>query len=164
MILEGQFIIFEKDGSETIVKNQIVADGAAAFLNLIFLNTEINPFWLGLTTSVYEFDTATEALIAAGEPVGNGYIRKFLDRTVDNWNIETVGGFYRARSKIVTWNATGDWTKAWTRMFLTNKPSVVPPPGDAAPIIYCLSGPKPDGQIVRLGDTVNLAYELWIRG
>lgn len=165
MQMEGIFILNAGTPYERPIKNRIVSAGAKGFLEHIFIQNPLpQDLFLGLTGARYDFDNATIERIAQDEPVLNGYTRKLLVRGPDDWAVEQVGGFWRARSKIVTWNATGDWTKVWSKMFITNQPSGIPPPGATDPVVYCLSGPTLEGQITRLGNIVNLAYELWLRG
>lgn len=156
-MMKGVYILNPDAHNEERIPNNIVADGANLWLQQIFQAVALpGSFYIGLTGARYEFDTADLATIAIGEPVGNGYARQPLNRDNVDWGVQLVNGFYRARSKLVTWTATADWTRVWSRMFLTDQAV------GTAGIVYSLSGPTQEGQITRQADVVNLQYEFWL--
>jgi hypothetical protein len=160
MEVEGIFILNPDTHKEQRIKNRLVSHGAQGILKSWF-QQDAGPlvFWIGVTGSIYRFDNATLELIANGEPFGGGYDRLLLNRSDIDWDVALTNGFWRARSKTVTWSITLDWTKVWSRLFLTD----VEAGTDGN--VYSLSGPTAEPQRSRVGDPdINVAYEFWIRG
>lgn len=156
-MMKGVYILNPDAPNEQRVMNNIVKDGAQQWLQQIFQAVDLPAqFYVGLTGTRYEFDTATLDTITIGEPVGNGYSRTLLNRDAIDWDVALINASYRARSKLVTWTATADWTRVWSRMFLTDVAA------GTAGIVYSLSGPTEVGQITRQADVVNLQYEFWL--
>jgi hypothetical protein len=160
MEVEGIFILNPDTPKEQRIKNRLVSHGAQGILKSWF-QADAGPgtFWLGVTGAIYRFDNADLSLIASGEPNGGGYERLELGRTDVDWDVELIHGFWRARSRTLTWVITADWTKAWSKLFLTD--AAAGTDGN----VYSLSGPTAAPQRSRLGDPdINVAYEFWIRG
>lgn len=158
MIVEGVFILNPGARNEERIKNTIVSDGADKFLRQLF-RAEALPadFYIGLTGAVYAFDTASLVNIAAGEPVGNGYSRQVTVRNTVDWDVSAVGGIYRARSKVVNFTASADWSRTWSRMFITGVNA------GTAGLVYALSGPTATPQVTLSGAPPSLQYEFWMR-
>lgn len=156
----GNFIINEGQADEEHVRNTIVSDGAQRYLQALFQAGATLPanFYVGLTNATYTFDTATLALIAAGEPVGNGYARQAAVRNGSDWDVSEIGGFWRAKSKQLVFTASADWTAAWSRMFLCNLVS------GTGGNVFALSAPTVAPRVVLNGAPPTVSYEFWVRG
>lgn len=108
---EGLWRIRELDGdkilSDVIVRNDLLDEGEKSMLNTYFRAAEVpTEFYLRLAKdSIRESDTLSDI---AGEPVGNGYVPKLIERSATGFPvIEIDEGDYRVVSKAVTWVASG---------------------------------------------------------
>lgn len=157
----GYFVENPGTRHEHTIKNTIVAQGGTLWLRAIFRGEATVPgsYYLGLSNAAYTFDNATVTLLAAGEPVGNGYARKQLQANTGDWTVSEVNGVLQAQSKIVTFTCSGaQWTVAYTRMFLVDSAS-----GNSGNI-YAVSGPTPSPRTVLVGAGPSVQYNFWLRG
>lgn len=154
----GVYTINRGKPNERRVKNTVVKDGAELFVRSLFRGEAVMPatFYMGLTNANYSYSSALLSDIAVGEPTGNGYARQPLGRNTTDWAFATVGNFTKAESIDVTFTASAQWDKAWTRMFLCNVAS------GTAGIVFSLSKAI-DPQTVLSGEGPTLNYEHWIR-
>lgn len=158
----GGYFVEHVEGKEPLhIKNTLVAQGAQWFLRTMFRGEAVLPatYYLGLTNSSYTFDTATLALMAAGEPVANGYARQALNKNTTDWTVQEVNGVYQALSKIVTFTCTtAPWTVNWLRMFLCDAAA-----GTAGNVV-AVSGPAPAARVVNVGAGPSIQYQFYLRG
>lgn len=157
----GYFTEHFPDGDKLEIKNTLVATGASWFLRTMFRGEAVLPatYYMGLTNSAYTFDTATLVLMAAGEPVGNGYARQPLVKNTVDWTVSEINGVMQALSKNVTFACTGaPWTQNWVRAFLCDQAA-----GTAGNVIS-VSGPTPSPRSVLVGQGPTLNYTYYLRG
>ncbi len=157
----GYFIENPEKPTRREIKNTIAAQGGTLWLRAIFRGEATVPgsYYLGLSNAAYTFDSATVTLLAAGEPVGNGYARQQLHANTSDWTVTEVNGVLQAQSKIVTFTCSGsNWTIAYTRMFLADSAS-----GNSGNI-YAVSGPTPSPRTVLVGAGPSVQYNFWLRG
>jgi len=154
----GEYILHPGKPNECRVKNTVTGDGAALFLRNLFRAEAVMPatFYLGLTNASYTYSSALLVDIAAGEPTVGGYGRQPILRDIPSWVISQISDTTRCRSIPVTFTATAQWDKQWTRMFLCDAAS------GTVGTVFSLSKAL-DPQTVLAGQGPSMAYEHWIR-
>lgn len=160
MKTEGIFTINPGTPREFQLRNTLVSDGASYFLRTLFRGEAVLPanFYIGLTNANPGFDLSTLAAIAGGEPnVAQGYARQPAVRNTSDWVVTEINGAWRARSKLVTFTASGTYSIDWVRMFICNAAS------GTSGNVFALSNPAvvPNHVTVGLGPPVR--YDFWMR-
>jgi hypothetical protein len=134
--------------------NTLVGEGFALWLRTIFRAEAVLAanFYLGLTNAAIGYGDSL-ATAAAGEPSGNGYARQALTRGTGAWTVEQVNGLYRARSSLVTFTASANYDKTYTRMFLCDVSA------GTGGKLHAASGPTPNPiQVLSGAGPANLGY------
>lgn len=150
MKIRGQFL-----HNGDLIDNTVIGQGVSLFLRSLFRAESVMPadFYIGLTNSSVDFlDGTALATAAATEPSGHGYARQATVRGTSDWTVELVNGVYRARSKVVTFTASSDYTQAYSRLFLTDQAS------GTAGIVFAVSGPTPDPVLILNGAGPSCGY------
>ena len=153
----GYFVLNPGGPYEEVLKNTWVKDGADLALQSIFQAQAVfaAAFHLGLTGASYTYESATLASINASEPAGNGYARQSLTRNTTDWSVSLVNGVMRAASKIVTFTASANWDKTWSRMFICDQ---------TASKVISLSGATPTPRTVLAGQGPPIQYFYYLSG
>lgn len=155
----GYFIEHVAGRAGKPIKNTLLQTGASWFLRTMFRGEAVLPatYYLGLTNATYTF-TSTLAVLAAGEPAGNGYARQPLVKNTTDWTVQSVNGVMQALSKICLFTASADWDKTWQRMFICDVVN-----GTAGNVI-AVSGPAPTPRTVLNGQGPSIQYQYFLRG
>lgn len=102
---------FDKQGNlkweESGIHNLLHDEGEQWMLEVAFSEAQSVPvsFYIGLDNraSIAEGDV----LPPANEPAGNGYARQAVNSDATDWTVSLDAGDYQAKSKIVTFTASG---------------------------------------------------------
>jgi len=138
------------------VYNTLHALGEHFFLKCCFQITEHHPpeyYFLGLDnrSSISVEDTISSLI---DEPTGiNGYLRRPVS-SHSGFNIESVGGVYRATSQIISFSATGGSWGPVSNIFITNASS------DNADTVLLATAQLSSSITLNSGDTVNMRMSL----
>jgi len=160
MRIEGEFTVNPNTPFEQRLKNTLVSDGASYFLRTLFRAEAVLPanFYIGLTNANPGFDLSTLVAIAAGEPnTAQGYARQPAVRNTTDWTVTEINGAWRARSKLVTFTASGTYSIDWVRLFLCNLVS------GTGGNVFSLSAPAIAPNHVLVGGGPSVVYDFWMR-
>lgn len=165
MKLHGEFIITDPSGiaAPIIIPNLITKQGAIAILQSIFQNAPdgsiwtdaSGDFWVGLCD-----EAASKAKGMADittEPVGNGYARQAVPRTVTDWTQNTAINAEGMKSKVVTFTASGGDFSSVSRIFLSGENTQ-----DGTGILFSFSGALPQPIIIADGESRDISYNFFI--
>ncbi|MFX1300371.1 MAG: hypothetical protein ACFFDE_05455 [Promethearchaeota archaeon] len=104
---------------EEITANILHDEGEQFIVQVVFSEAQSVPaaYYIGLDnrSSPAEADTLTEL---SGEPSGNGYARQAVNSDATDWTVTQEGGDYQAKSKTVTFTASGGSWPSVQQMFL----------------------------------------------
>ena len=105
---------------EDVARPNVFHDEGEQFVcQVVFSEAQSVPaaYYLGLDnrTSLAEADALTSL---SGEPTGNGYARQAVNSDATDWTVSQNAGDYQAKSKTVTFNATGGSWGPVSKLFL----------------------------------------------
>ena len=113
--LRPEDILWEGRGIPNIFHDE----GEQFVCQVVFSEAQTPPiaYYLGLDnrTSLAEADTLASL---SGEPTGNGYARQAVNSDATDWTVSQDSGDYQAKSKTVTFSATGGSWGPVTKLFL----------------------------------------------
>lgn len=156
----GRFIFFPDTPKQFIIPNNVLSAGRELFLKQVFqADTSVTDFYLGLMGAAFADDTTLADILASSEPtIGTGgYAREQLTRDSTDWpTIQQVNGEWQARSKLVTFTASGaDFDTSVSRAFLCDVSA-----GSAGNLL-AVSGALPAALTIADGDSLPIKYENW---
>ena len=160
--MRGQFKFWPGTPWELIIPNMIVDEGEEAFLKMLAQGDVSDValggnYYVGLCADTpVETDGLTD--IASEPSRSGGYARIALSRDVTGFpTINQVNGVYRARSKVITFTASGDdFDTAIDRAFLCNVAS------GTVGVLFSYSGALTDTLVITNGNSLPVQYELFL--
>lgn len=165
MNLRGEFIITDPSGKTPpiIVPNLITRVGTISILQSIFQNAAdgnfwtdaSGDFWVGLCDEPADKEKTMASLTT--EPVGNGYARQAVPRTVTDWTSVTAINAEGMESKIVTFTAAGGDFAQISRIFLSGENTQ-----DGSGILFAFSGALPQPIIIADTDSRDVSYRFFL--
>lgn len=165
MNLRGEFLIVDPSGkaSPLIVPNLITRAGAIAILQSIFQNAadgsiwtdSSGDFWIGLCDEPADKEKTMASLTT--EPVGNGYARQAVPRTVVDWTPVTAINAEGMESAVVTFTAAGGDFTTISRVFLSGENTQ-----DGSGVLFAFSGALPQPIIIADTESRDVSYRFFL--
>lgn len=148
---------------EIAMPNMVVSQGREQFLRGVCANEAMGLtggpptlFYLGLCDQAPALADTLVSIITEPSAAG-GYARKSIERNSTGWpTFDTVSGINRARSKILTFTASGaNYSRAFSRAFLCSVAS------GTVGNLFAVSGALTVPVTLLNGESFQLRYELY---
>lgn len=158
MNLRGEYILTFSDGTQKVIPNTIVAEGAEDMLLEIFQNAGLGSFYMGLCHQVPDngdihADITTEPTVGV-----NNYARGVLARNSTDWpTVATANNESYMESKAVVFTASGGAFDApFSRLFLCSTAT------GFAGVLFSYSAALASAITLASGDSFTAQYRFYL--